>query len=278
MQKFVRKTPMLNLVNQAVVCRKNTFASIVSQCETVFSKDTEKTPSEKTLTRSAAKRPHIDVQQTNSLKHRIGTVLSLQRSINAEVGYNMFDNDGWRDWAVADVMHNNGYNSFTLLNSRVGRDAQCVEQSLFRIEIKTSKVSTKRLRANNGFAEFCRQNTEQGANTALNGYDGIIFALFQKYRMEPVLAVFIRQSSGLAKLQALVKEKQNLFQEAAVEQNSTMVNGRDSIRVPLREVYERLALQEYELYYLGKRVNDEEMQEFVSALYSRDGIALPSHE
>ena len=217
-------------------------------------------------------RPKIDDIQRCSINNRIDNVLCTIREINNEVGYNLFDNEGWREWGVAELLRKSGYASFTLMNSRVGQDAECLCHDLRRIEIKTSKIATKSLRASNGFAEFCRQNTKQGLDSATNGYDGIVLALFHAFVLNPLLVVFVNTANGVEKFRSLVAAKQEEFSKTAAEQGSTMVSGRDSIRITFRNVYENLDAQEYEIYYNGARIDD--ISSFLKQLYSKQGLEI----
>lgn len=213
-------------------------------------------------------------ENVDSINRRLDQTLSGMRRVNHDVGYNMFDNMGWREWGVSCLLRQHGYDTFQLLQSRVGRDAECPGHGLHNIEIKTSTIKTKRLRASNGVAEFCRQNTEHGLKTASNGYDGIVFGLFKRLVRTPVLAVFIRQPTALVKFRALVEQHQDEFARLAREQGSTMVNGRDSIRVPLSDVYDALETHEYEMFYHGERVENAGF--FVTQLRGRRGVSVES--
>ncbi len=224
----------------------------------------------------SAKRPLIDEKRHESINVRIDRCLSLQRGINAEVGYNLFDNEGWREWGIAEVLQENGYDSFKILHSRVGRDAECPCHNLSQIEIKTSKVKqgAKRLKAHHGFAEFCRQNTLKGMETAQDGYDGLVIAVFQELQRQPLLIVFMRTEQGLDAFREIIIEKQEEYKQKAEFQQSSMVNGRDSIRISLSDIYQTIPSDRYELYFRGERIDGQEKQHFIHRLQSAEGVWL----
>lgn len=227
-------------------------------------------------------------KKDNSINDRIDTVFAEIRQLNERLGCNLFDNERWREVSLIELMRRNGYGSMKLLRSRVGRDASCLGDSLsastsssssssspptdalVEIEFKTSKIVTKSLRKSSGFAEFSRQNTAEGRLTALYGYDAIVIGVFQAFHREPLLAVAIRSEHGMTRFRNIIAEKQRAFREACEKKRTSMLNGRDSIRVTLREIYDEFPASEYELYHEGVRIH--EVADLLSRL--RKGVAL----
>lgn len=194
----------------------------------------------------------LSLQQVDQINHHLDLANYHLRQANELSRRTLSDNFGVREFGIYNTFRRTfGFERFQLLKSRVGRDAKCPELNLEQIEIKTSSVSGKRLRSIHGFAEFCRQNTTEGRESALYGYDSVVIGVFRRLQRTPVLLVFIHTESGLEKWRCIVRGQQDKFLEAQRDQGREMPRGRDSIRIKLSQVYDALDAHEYRLVWQG---------------------------
>lgn len=210
----------------------------------------------------------LSLQQIDTINQHLDLANHHFRQANELARRTLSDNFGVREFGIYDTFRRTfGYEQFQLLKSRVGRDAQCPELGLRQIEIKTSSVTGKRVRSNHGFAEFCRQNTTEGRESALYGYDSVVIGIFRPLQRTPVLLLFIHTETGLEKWRAIVRRQQAKFVTAQQDQGREMPRGRDSIRVKLSQVYDALEPHEYRLVWQGvEQTPADEVEKFVRRL------------
>jgi len=220
----------------------------------------------------------LSLQEVDQINHHLDLANYHLRRANELSRRTLSDNFGIREFGIYNTFRRTfGFENFQLLKSRVGRDAKCPELNLEQIEIKTSSVSGKRLRSIHGFAEFCRQNTTEGRESALYGYDSVVIGVFRRLQRTPVLLVFIHTESGLEKWRCIVRSQQDRFLEAQRDQGREMPRGRDSIRVKLSQVYDSLDAHEYRLVWQGvEQTPVAEVERFVRRLRGF-GHAIQDH-
>lgn len=174
----------------------------------------------------------------DSGKEEMMALLDRVNELSYEIGFNPFDNYNFRLLGLEKIIDDfNIFEDFQFNTLRTGRDAY--SKSYENIEIKTSKLTTKKLTKNSGVLEFDKQNDEIRRKETLK-YDALILAIHKGNEPTPVAIFILKSDDAINTFKKIVRDKQEYFIEQWDENHSNDKRGRDSIQININEIIENL--------------------------------------
>lgn len=184
-------------------------------------------------------------------KEEMLQLLDRINQLSNETGFNPFDNYNFRLLGLEKVIRDfEIFSGFEVSGKRTGRDA--FSNNYGNIEIKTSKLTTKKITKNSGTLEFDKQNDEIRRKETLE-YDALVSAVYENNDPFPVALFIIKSKTAMEAFRDIVKKKQDDFVERWNSDHSQNKRGRDSIQIKINEIIEKIEDNEEDFIFIGDR-------------------------